>query len=298
MAKTLAEIAKTVQDTLRKGVILKYAEESVVLKHLEIFDILGMAYTYNREDELPGVAFRGVNENFTESTGLINPVTEALRIMGGEVRCDKFLKATSSEDPMAAEISRKVSAMSKFFDGKFFNGDDASDAREFDGLKVRITGDQLIAMGANGAVLTTAKLDELMDAVIGGPSVLFMNKGTRRKLSALAVSACEWILDDFGRQVLHYNGVPVECPEEDNLGTAILTQTEVKGSSGAVCSSIYAVRMGTEDKTHVQGIQNGAPRIYARRDMGTYELQDVEWYVAMAAHHGKSAARLEGIKLA
>ena len=55
-----------------------------------------------------------------------------------------------------------------------------------------LTGGQLITAGANGAQLTLDMLDELIDAVIGTPSILLMNKAHRRKLDSVE-------LEDLGR---------------------------------------------------------------------------------------------------
>ena len=67
----------------------------------------------------------------------------------------------------------------------------ATDPNEFDGLKNRLTGSQVIDMGATdgGDALTLPKLDELMDAVTGGPDLILCNKTMRRKVNSLVRAA-------------------------------------------------------------------------------------------------------------
>jgi hypothetical protein len=77
----------------------------------------------------------------------------------------------------------------------------------------------------------------------------------------------------------------------------ILPQTETQGSSN-VTSSIYAVRFGrTPDERGVTGLTNGMIQV---RDLG--EMPDkpvfrtrIEFYVGLAVHGDKAAARLKGV---
>ena len=94
MSLTLLEAAKLQQDPLKRGVIEVFPRTSPVLEWLPFMDVAGNAYTYNQEEALPGVAFRGIGESYTESTGTVNPVTEALKIMGGTSDVDRALVKT------------------------------------------------------------------------------------------------------------------------------------------------------------------------------------------------------------
>ena len=80
MALTLLEAAKRSQDPVQSAVIEMYAGASDVLANLGFDNIQGSAMKYNREETLPGIGFRGINESYTESTGVINPQIEPLVI--------------------------------------------------------------------------------------------------------------------------------------------------------------------------------------------------------------------------
>lgn len=84
MALTLAESAKLSQDNLHRGVLETFVQESPILDRIPFMQIEGNAYAYNEEATLPGVAFRKVNEAYTESTGTVNQKTETLYILGGD----------------------------------------------------------------------------------------------------------------------------------------------------------------------------------------------------------------------
>jgi len=91
---TLLEAAKLVTDPLQRGVIEIFPRTSPVLERLPFFTVNGQAYKYNQEQTLPGIAFRGINETYTEDTGVVNPAVEALYIMGGLSKVDRALVKT------------------------------------------------------------------------------------------------------------------------------------------------------------------------------------------------------------
>lgn len=303
MALTLLEAAKLATDPLKKGVIEIFPRTSPVLERLPFFDINGNAYAYNVEQTLPGIAFRGVNESYTESTGILNPQTEKLFIMGGFSDVDRALVKTqgNTNDLRARHDAMKAKAVALTFTSKFFNGDNASDPNEFDGLKNRLTGDQVLDMGSSdgGDTLTLPKLDELLDAVVGGADVIFCNKTLRRKINTLmraAGQASEVVSDAFGRQINAYAGVPVAVIETDKDGAEILgfTEPDLDNGDKNVTASIYAVRFGAEEM--VSGIQAGSMDVLDLGLQNTKYRTLIEWICGMGVFHPKAAARLRGIK--
>ena len=180
MSLSLNETAKLEQDPLKRGVIEIFPRVSPVLERLPFFNVNGQAYKYNQEQTLPGIAFRGINQSYTESTGIVNPQVEALYVLGGISAVDRALVRTQGNvnNLRAVFDAMKAKAAALTYTLKFFKGDNATDPNEFDGLENRLTGDQVIDQGSTsgGDALTLAKLDVLLDAVQGGPNVLFCNK--------------------------------------------------------------------------------------------------------------------------
>lgn len=298
MALTLVEAAKLYAgDPVRSAIIELYARNSDVLRTLPFDDINGSAMRYNRELTLPGIAFRGVNEAYTESTGILNPVTEPLVIAGGDLDVDKFIIDTMGASQRSTHEAMKVKALALHWTKTFIKGDQATEPREFDGLQVRCVGAQLIDAGstANGEPLKLTKLDELIDAV-DDAQYLIMNKTMRRRLSAAARSSSvggyiTYDLDAFGRRVTRYNDLEILIADLDNAGNAILPFTEAAASGTATACSIYCVSFGDGKLT---GIQKNAMDV---RDLGELQTKPclrtrVEWYNGIAVFHGKSAARL------
>jgi len=302
MALTLVEAAKASTNPIQSAVIEMYARSSDIMAALPFSDIQGNALRYNREETLPGIGFRGVNESYTESTGVLNPMTEPLVIAGGDLDVDKFIVTTMGANQRSVQESMKVKSLALSWTKQFIKGDSASDPRGFDGLQVRLVNNQLMYAGTTdgGDALSLAKLDEAIDKV-DNPTHIIMNKAMRRRLSAAARlytvgGYITYELNAFGRKVMYYNDLPILIADYDNEGSDILAFNEV-GYTGstATASSIYIVSLGEQ---MLGGIQNAAMDV---TDLGELQTKPcyrtrVEWYAGIAMFHGRAAARLAGVK--
>ena len=301
MAITLLEASKINSgDVHRSGIIEMFSRASDLLRVMPFIDVPGGSYSYNQEGNLPGVAFRGFNEAYVESAGVINPEVEVLRIAGGDLDVDKQIVRTSGEDVRSTHEAMKVKALALHFAGKIINGDSVTNPREFDGLRIRTIGNQLIdpttTPGANGP-LSLAQLDAAIDEV-DNPTHLIMSKAMRRKLSSAARSAVggdiTYDLDEFGRRVAFYDDLPILIADHDDLGARIIDFNEVGPAGGVVSTSVYVVNWSEGMLT---GLQNGTMDV---RDLGEVDDKPVlrtriEWLVGLAALHGRSVARVFGI---
>jgi len=294
---TISEWEKLNPTPLASGIVEIFARENPVLANLPFMNVQGNAYKYNIETTLPGIAFRGFNEGYTESTGVINPATEALTIIGGDSDFDiaQIRMGTGGNDTRAVHDAMKAKALTLSWLNTFFHGDSGTNPKEFDGLNNRLTGDQVITAGTNGAVLTMDMLDQLVDSIQGTSSILLMNKAARRKIVSLgrASGVLSITRDYFGREVESYSGVPIGVIEDGADGNPILTNTETQGTANDT-TSIYAVKLGA-DAMH--GIQTEAMDI---RDLGEIDTKPalrtrIEWYSGLALKHPKCAARLKGV---
>lgn len=315
MALTLTESAKLTQNELHRGVLETFVLNSAVLDRIPFKGIQGNAYAYNEEASLPGVAFRGVNEAYTESTGTVNQKVETLKIMGGDADVDRYIEQTQSNinDQRAVQLAMKIKALVYAFQNAFFNGNETSNPKEFDGLRTRLVGNQVIDAGPNGLPVIGSsdsdifalldKLDELLAAVPGidgTNGVIYANAAIIQKLrSAMRRLKIDSIVesDVAGKRTIEWNGVPLHPAGATPAGIQILAQTETLGTS-EVTSSIYAVKYGEDvDDQGVTGLWNGGLDV---RDLG--ELQEkpvyrhrIEFYPTLALFSGKAAARLRGV---
>jgi len=294
MALTLAEAAKLSNDILLTGVIETVIQDSPVLQVLPFIEIVGNGLTYNRENAAATAAFYDVGDTWTESTPTFTQITATLKILGGDADIDNFLMSTRSnlQDLEAAIVQLKAKALQRKFEDTFVNGDTSVDAKAFDGIdKVCVSG-QTVSMGTNGATLTLAKLDELVDTVKGGkPQLLLMSKRSRRTLNGLARSAGAFLETDrneFGQMVQFYDGIPIGASD-------YISDAKTVGTSND-CSTIYAMQFG-------EGALAGltAPGGLAIERVGSLESKDatrtrVKWYVSLALFNTLKLARLIGVR--
>lgn len=317
MAITLTEAAKLSTTDLQKGVLETFVQTSPVLDRIPMLEIEGNAYAYNSEATLPGVEFRAVNGSYLESTGTVNQKSETLAILGGDADVDRFIQQTRSNlnDQRATQTAMKVKAISYKFQDTFINGDSSTDANSFDGLKKRLTGNQVIDAAPNGLPVVGSsnadihtfldKLDELLAAVpgINGTNgAIYANAKIIRKIaSALRHVGLDTVLmeDITGKRAIQWNGIPIL-----DLGTTaaatpvdILPLTETQGTATA-SSSIYAVKFGADEGDQaVTGLTNGGVQV---EDLGQLQSKPayrtrIEFYCGMAVFGGKAAARLKGV---
>jgi hypothetical protein len=308
MALNLTESAKLALnngETKRAGVIATFARQSQWLAAMPTVNIAGSAYAYNQEGVLPGIAFRGINQAFVASEGIVNPYTEALKIAGGDVDVDTSLIRMHGPAIRSTHEQMKVKSLAAALSTALIKGDSTADPRSFDGFQRRIPlsgSSQLINAGSTngGDALTLTKLDELIDTVAGPNKVLMMNKAMVRRLSAAQrnPSVGGYITFEpnaFGQRVMFYNGVPILVEYPENDGTEALAFDEV-GSGGATATacSIYCAALAPG---YVWLAQNGEISV---RDLG--EIHDapvartrVEWHVSPVVEHPRAIARLRGI---
>lgn len=299
---TLHEASKLVDgDLKRQAVIEMFAGSADLVAAVPYMDIPGNSYSYTQEAKLPSVGFRGYNDSYTPSVGVVNPQSETLRIAGGELDVDTALVKTHGIGVRSSQEAMQVKAFGQKIAAAFINGD-SSDGVSFDGLRIRVRGYQLLdANLANTNVsgpLSLATLDEAIDRV-DNPTHLIMSKRLRNLLSQAAKDKdvggdLQWSKDDFGRRVGFYNDLPILVTEDDNDGNKIIDFTEVGPDANAATQSLYVVSLGDGK---IVGLQNGIMDV---RDLGEIDAKPcyrtrVEWLVAMAVMHGKAVARIRGI---
>ncbi len=301
MPLSLLEASKLVSGEVKRSAIIEmFPANSDLLAALPFDNIPGGSLAYNVEGELPGVAFRGFNESYSESTGVINPEVEVLKIAGGELDVDTALIKTRGDSIRSTQEGLKVKALALHLADRIINGDSEANPREFDGLRKRITGKQLF--GATGGAVSGNLSLEVLDAAIDAvenPTHLVMSKALRRKLTKAAKNISisgeiTYTQDDFGRQVTMYNDLPILLPDVNDRGKQIIDFNEVGPDGNAGKSSIYVLSLG-EGK--IVGLQNGIMEV---NDLGELESKPafrtrLEWLVGLAVMHGRAAARVYGI---
>lgn len=306
-AWTLLEAAKYSTNLRKKGVIQTLIQESPILEQLPFTDIHGNAVEIDVEATLPDVQFRNVNEGYDRSFGTDTKRMFGVAILGGEVFIDNFLlKVKANEiNAKAKQWSKFSKAMSRQFDKSFFDG--TGTAKDFKGINQLISEGLGVAqpLTTGGATLALVDLDEAFDALRSqsGPDAILANRTVRRKITSLArstyagYSLIDIGTDVFGRQVTHYNGVPIRIIGDDAQGNAILGFDEADGSGNNDTTSLYLIAYGEDENVHGLSGAGGSLEV---RDFGETEefpghLGRVEWYPGVAIANPFSVVRVSRI---
>ena len=291
MALTLTEAAKLSNDIVLAGVIETIVKDSPILQRLPFIELVGNALTYNRENASAGASWYAVGDTWTEGTPTFTQVTATLKILGGDADVDQYLATTRNnvQDLEAAVVELKAKAVRIEFEDVFVNGDGASN--KFTGVKSAIVGGQTASMGTNGAPLTLAKLDELIDLVKPGrPDLLMMSKRSRRALTGLVRSSgafMETRANEFGAFQEFYAGIPLGVSD-------FISDAETQGTANNA-SRIFALQFG---EGAVAGLQ-GPGGLQVER-VGNLETKDavrwrIKWYVGLAVFSDLALAQLTGV---
>lgn len=302
MAVTLAQAAANETDPVRRGAIQTAVGVSTVWDRLPFEGIEGNAYAYDKDRVLPGTAFRTVNEAYVESTGVVNQAIERLQILGGDADVDQFIEQTFSASTgvlMADQVKMKLESAQGTYVDAMFNGDvDVRDPKEFDGLRKRLVGAQVLdAEGTLDDEGILFDLDLLFAQVHGGvPDVVYTNGDIVPYLKKLGrdIGGADYITSEItGKREFTWNGVPFISPGEHWSGRPILAYNEDDGFD------LYAVKFAhTWSDVGVMGITNGG---LSAKYLG--ELQEkpavrtrIDFFTGLVVQGGKAAARLRGVK--
>jgi len=290
------EAAKLSEDDLVRGVIEEFIDQDEVSVILPFTPTSGKAYTYNREKTLATGSWLNEYEKVTESASTFEEVTAVVRKLIGDVDIDKLIALQTSDvtSQLAVQIAAKIKGMTRQWRQAFITGQAAN--KQPDGLQVMAQGSDIIDTGVNGNALTFSILDELLDAVPNGADAIFMRPGTIRAYKNLLRTAgglepAMVMMEEFGRPMLTYNGVPI-------LKNEFIAGDVTKGSTSNTCS-IYAARLNEADGLH--GIYpEGAPAGFQVENIGTVQDEDsirtrMKAYLGLALKSTKSLASADGI---
>lgn len=307
-ALTLLESAKAAENPVQRAL---YQELSLgELSGLIPFENTpGPGVFYNKVAKLPQVAFRGTNEVNDPDYGIINPQSEAYKMMQADIDVDLFQLRTEGPEARINQITMQMESMRFLLEDRFINGDEAVNNREFDGLRKRINVGSSQAINASGA-LSLAALDELNDATdaLGGRKVFIMNQQVGRRIAAAARNnglsgLYTTDLNEFGRRARFYDGVEIVTTKVNGQNLPIQPFTENANGidpTGGATTSIYCVAFGPNLVTMHQGrMQDGTfgptLRPLGEQGDGVVDRTRFEWDILMTIKNGRSASRLYGV---
>ncbi|GIT90143.1 hypothetical protein JANAI62_03740 [Jannaschia pagri] len=260
MVHTLPEYAKTVEDDKARAVIEMFPEMSDVMGAIPFMTAPGGSYRYQREGALPNnMAFRGINETPTDGHGVLNDLVEQTFPVAGNLDVDRVLVNRHGTDRRAREEAMMIKAKAKLWSDTFINGDNATQPREYTGLKTRLRAvnnsvdgtnyeSRILAnsVAAGGGPLSLAQLD-LAISLVEDPTHLIMPKALKTRLPAAArdqgtTGFVTQDKDEMGKTITRYGELPILTGYEITPLGEFLPFNEVGfGGGAAVTSSIYVV---------------------------------------------------------
>jgi len=306
MALTILEAARIAANNgedKKAGVLMTFAETSPLLAAMPIVNISGNSYAYVRESVLPGIAFRAVNEGYTESAGATAQISEPLKLIGGDLDVDKFLVQTNGAQVRSVHERMKATALAQQIGIKLIKGDATITTKEFNGLEARYGGTtQTVVNGAQvmdnqsspTSALSMKSLDAMIDLVDTGlgTRVLIMTKAMARNMLAFlrgSSTAIQMSINEFGQRVTSYYGMPIIIADQNGDQAAIADNDDGSGLQSVWCaalgpSGLHMIQSGGITVTDL-GEVHTAP-VYRTR---------VEWYCGLVDEHPRCVARLADV---
>lgn len=298
MPLLVAEAAKLSIEDRQRGIIEEIIDRDEFFALVPFVEAKDETYSYVRELTNAQGTWIDAYEDVEESASTFTPVTTKLKRIAGQVDIDNFMIEVQSNlnDQVALQLAMKAKGMGKQFRMEAVRGDIAVNAKGFDGVRKLTTAGQTLYTGVNGGPVSFAALDELIDAVKNGCDAIMMRQGTWRAIRALnramgGNQAETVMINNFGQPIKAYDGVPVIIND-------FLPVDEVRGTSGAVTTSIYAMRLNEVDGLH--GLFGGAAAGFRLEKVGLLQAKDatrwrMKWYAGMALKSTQSLSRLAGV---
>jgi len=291
------------EGSVQRAFVEMFAEQSDIIAALPLQTAPGGAYRYDLEAALPGVAFRGINESYTATTGVINPQVEQTFIAGGEIKVDKALIRRFGPTRRAREEKMQVKALTRAITSKIISGANATSPKEFNGIKTRLVGNALTAnsVADGGAALSLYTLDRAIDKVME-PTHLMMSKAMRTRLTQAGRNTgvggyVAQTKDDFGRTITSYRGLPILVGYEDEVNDTVLFPFDevTSGGATATAASIYVASMKEGMFT---GLQVAPMEVVDQGeiDSGPFLQTRIEWDFGICIEHPSALHRVTGVK--
>lgn len=303
---TLAESAKLAQDELVAGIIENVITVNEIFELLPFDGIDGNALAYNRENALGDVQMAGVGATITaKNPATFTQVTSTLTTIVGDAEVNGLIQATRSgdgNDQKAVQIASKAKSAGRQYQGQMISGDGT--AANLTGLLGLVAAGQTFGAGgnaANGAVLSFADLDALLDLVVdkdGQVDYIMMNGRTRRSYLALlralgGTSPGDIYTMASGRSVPAYRGIPI-------FRNDWIPINQVKGTS-TNATTVFAGTFDDGSRSHgIAGLTAENAAGIRVKEVGEKESADesitrVVWYCGLALFSEKGLAALNGV---
>jgi hypothetical protein len=317
----LVDIAKASEMPFQKAFISDLLRYSDLMAAIPFDDVTGLQVSASRWQTLPGAGFRKIGGGYTESSGNVEDIVETMALLGGDVKIDKVAEKISAkvEKPLVTQMKMKAKAVAFAFNNAFINGDSGLDPDTFEGLKKRVSNMpsrmtinlqgstdslKIFASAANEKTF----IDGLHQGIkfCDGATHIFCNETTYWKIGSLLrdLGLVYNTIEMFEKKFPSFAGVPIiDVGLKADKTTEIITNTEDPGDAGNDSTSMYVVRMDTDDGLRAiqlagMGIDIYDPLNGNESESGPQFLRRVDWAVGLLNISNYSIARITNFKMA
>lgn len=316
MVHTLPEYAKTVAVEKSRAVMELFPEESDILGVMPYKNAPGGRYGYFREGSLPNnMGFRAINETPSEGYGVINDLTEQCFPIAGNIDVDRVLINRHGMERRSTEERMSIKRKAKVLTDTFMTGDNASNPKEYTGIKNRLRAvgsgassvdgsnydSRVIAnsQSSGGGALSLAMLD-LAISLVENPTHILLPKKLRDRFPAAVRDAGVGGVytndtEDLGRRVARYQGLPMLIGYGITPFGAFLPFNEVAyGGGSAVTASIYILSFG---ETGVCGLETSPMQVtdIGLMENGVHYRTNIEHDTGMCIESPYAGMRLSSV---
>lgn len=310
----LVEFAQGLDDAVASAMIEQFAVSSDVLQTISFKNVTQGVNRFDRETAEPQVGFRALNSEPEISHGSEETFQDIVAPISGLIEFDRIKLKRFGERKRVTYMKGQMKNGARVWTDTFINGDNASDPKEWDGMKNRCKADKdgnvdgstddsrLMAnsTASGGGALSLAQLDKAI-SLVNMPSHLLMSRRMLVKFQAAArspsISNNQITMDmdsDLGRRVTRFGDIPILTGYPVGKGSNFLPFDEVAhGGGAAATTSIYVVSFREDG---VCGIQTSEPEFEpVTTDRGVFARDLFEWDQGITQEDFYASLRLSSI---
>lgn len=302
---TLPEYAKGLEKTsIERPLIESFAAESDIMQMLPFEGFSGAAFEGYRETGIGNAAFRAINEGPMTSQGKIAPFQETSYPIDVILKVDKAILLRHGESRRGREEAMQMKRQARLFTDTFISGDNASNPKEFSGIKARCRADngRLLhnSVASGGAPLSLYALDKAIqntrgaNAIIAGWDLMprFIQAARNTAISGFVMQS--W--DQVGAPKMTYAGKRILFGYEKSRDGVILPFNEVaQGGGAAVTTSLFVANLSSEGLHGIQLKTMQAVDLGLSKEDGIFWKTNVSWDVGIVDEGDYCITRLTSI---
>jgi len=300
---SLLDVAKNMQDSKEKGIIMTYALTSHPLMAMPFETVVGGVKKWKVVNDLAfsgsSSAYRNLEGEYTATKTPTQVFTSSVKIAGGRVKIDRALKDLAPQD-IPIQRQGQIAAYARQVTIDIFEGTGGSAIYGVDSIinDQNIFSGQYVNAGtaSTGGLLTEDILDEALAKhnVMRGSTYMYMNDAPARRIKKLSRGRgtdgynIQYRPEEFGMFEGMYDGIPIVVLK-DGKGTDMLSNTKGDGSS----TTVYVVTYGDDNFT---GFQAGQLEVIPMTEVSVLEAFDIEHKLNVAAQSVRCITKIQYVK--